>query len=899
MQIIFSEITNKTGPINKTINADGSKSPKANVKDAICRTVRLPIEEFKFYLENIGTESEKAIILGITGHDEIGITTKDNPVAGKISRSKEFFKFCNSDQVGLILLDIDDGSEHGSYTEDEIKTFLKDLFGLLEFSLIGENKSNTICRFERHSGAAGVFKDGKAIGDGYHIYIPVKNPTEELLELIFDWAWLSGLKSYKISATGSVLERSIIDVAVKSPERLVFESDCSVEDPFEVRFRECKFTPGGVIDSELAKIKLEAEIERIYVEQGFSSIAAAKAKYTNEVKKSPEVTKRRKEYIEKETEKLSKTKKISKAAAREIIKKRDNFLLLSSDYIILNDMTEVSVYEILANPSEWHNRNDIRSPFEPDYGPSKAKIFLNDDESVILHSFAHGGQIYRLAHDCLGVLEWIKESDLDEVKYNYETIIANAVLDEDERDEVAAAVQERLGNKLTAIKKKVAAAQKKTVEETVVDGENIVIEPSATHFEIASDLFNKFGKDCVVYGQTLYAFEKTIWKSMPGHAISYKIASTYGHCGKCETKSDYNGIYRTLMEIVSPNRGGYKEKWESAFGIPCANYLWKFDFDKRIIEPVKYLKEHGIRHKIGFEPDFEMPMPMFEAYLRNVANPECLQKLLGLTLCGVMVPKLQQVGVLKGPGGTGKGTITRILTSLYSASRVISMNISSFNNPQAVKDLVDAEIAIIPEADNDGDINNNNRYINLSGFKKATGGDPMRGKVLYHDEFSFTPKTSYLMSMNNWPRINSFHTETSRRLSSFIVEFKREHEEVIFGLEDKIIEHELPAILAWMINGVRKWCEDDSQDIRSFELFNEWRKSVDTVYSFFSEKVIIKKGSKGTLKPVIHEAYKRFCTENGFEPVTSHILYNWLRQNGCREGRVTKGELFLDIELLR
>lgn len=901
MIVTFSEISDNYNSINKTINADGSKSPNASVYSAKGRTVRLELQDFKTYLESLSSQPEKAVILGVTGLEEFEIATKKNMAGNQIARTRDFFKYCNSDQVGLMLLDIDSNSDHGPWSKEEIGGFVGELYKLLEFCLIGENKPFDICRFERESSTAAVFKDGAAVGNGYHIYLPVKNPSEKLIELIFKWAWLSGYQSYLISKDGSVLIRSIIDEAVKMPERLVFESDCTtVSDEFEVKFRECKFIPGGVIDSELAIPVLEAAVNNKVDETVFHSGESAnfsvlKSRFVKEKSLLPEVALRRKKHDEEEAEKIAKLRNIPKAAARSIVEKRRTDFLLSSDYIVLDDYTEAKIYDILTEPSVWNGRSDIRPPGEPEYGESKAKIFVNSDDSVMLHSFAHGGRAYRLAFDCFGVLEWIDKTGKDDVQYEYTSVIAASKLDDDEIERIADALKDKIGSKLPAIRKKITEALEKQTHQVNVEGDRILIDEKAPHIDIALDLFRSFGSDCVIYGQSLYAFEKTIWKSMSGFDILYKIATAYKHCGKCQSQSQYDQIYRSIMTVVAP-KYGYKESWDCDYGVPCANYFWKFDLDNKSIEPVKYTREIGARHKISFEPDFKMRTPMFDAYLHNVVNAECLQKLLGLTLCGVM-PMLQQAGVLKGAGGAGKGTITKILTSMMSQRRVISMGLSDFNRPTAVKDLVDAAIAIIPEADGEGDPSSKRRKINLSGFKKATGGDIMRGKILYFDEFSFTPRTSYLISMNNWPNIDSFHAEISRRLSAFIVEFKIQHKERIFALEEKIIKHELPGVLAWMINGVKKWFDDSAPDAHSLQLFDEWRKSVDTVFEFVTTKVAVKAGGK-LKRAELYRVYKDFCQEHNLEPVSNHTLYDWCRQNGIKEGHGEDGDCFRGIQII-
>jgi len=898
MLITFSEISNNTGSINKTINADGSKSPNAEVYSAKGRTVKMPLSDFKTYLELISTQPEKAVILGVTGLDEFEIVKSGKETGNQIARTKEYFSYCNSNQIGLILLDIDSGTSHGPWNQTEVDLFISRLYELLEFCLIGENKSFDICRFERESSTAAVYKDGKPVGNGYHIYLPVKNPSEKLVELIFQWSFLSGYQAHHVGESGAVYERSIIDKAVRTPNRLVFESDCTVaSDEFEIKFRECKFVPGGVIDAERAEIELSKAVER-FVEDSLvtgsevKSFNNIKEKYLAPIKRQPEVIEKVKAYKSRETDKLASKHKISKAAARAIVERRSAGVITSSDYITLNDGTDVPVYAILIEPGKWDGRSDLRTPFEPEYGKSKAKVFVNDNGSVIINSFAHGGCVFHLKFDYIGLKQWIESTDSEEVRYSYHEMVVDSILDEDEKDQIIDLLRERLKLKTPSIKKKISEATKKVAESIAFDGELPTVEANATHFQIAQHVLREFGDDYVVYGGSLYRFDKTIWNYKTGAELAYKIASSYGHCSRCVKDADYKSILRTLLEIVAPHKG-FREEWEQELGVPCANFFWKFDIENKTIGPVPFTKEIGARYKIGFEPDFNMATPLFDKLLKNVVNPECLQKMLGLTLCGVMTKVLQKVGVMKGVGGAGKGTIFRILKSMLPKNQVTTMTLREFNQPKSRSKLVNAVVAEIPEAD-EGD-----REINLNGFKSATGGDSMTLKFLYKDEFGFTPTTSYLLSMNHWPRINSFHAEISRRLDSFIVEFKQNHgEDVVLLLDQKIIKHELPGVLAWMINGVRMWFEDDSKDPRSQELFNEWRNSVDTIAEFFDACCELAPNLHVKASD-LHKKYLGFCLEKGIEAVSNQVLYRWFESAGCAKKRAKDTNYIQGIQLRR
>jgi hypothetical protein len=92
-------------------------------------------------------------------------------------------------------------------------------------------------RLLRTSTSAGLWRTDtgeKFTGSGgLHVYLPVADGADipRFLRALHDRCWLAGLGWIALSKSGAYLERSIIDVAVGTPERLVFEGEPIIEPP--------------------------------------------------------------------------------------------------------------------------------------------------------------------------------------------------------------------------------------------------------------------------------------------------------------------------------------------------------------------------------------------------------------------------------------------------------------------------------------------------------------------------------------------------------------------------------------------------------------------------------------------------------------------------------------------
>jgi hypothetical protein len=89
--------------------------------------------------------------------------------------------------------------------------------------------------------------------------------------------------------------------------------------------------------------------------------------------------------------------------AREVVRKAikqaetGGFEVLTQhDVMYHNDGSQVTVREVLANPDYYHEM-EMRDPFEPEAGPSKAMLYLKDQrEFPVINCMLHGGSWLRL-----------------------------------------------------------------------------------------------------------------------------------------------------------------------------------------------------------------------------------------------------------------------------------------------------------------------------------------------------------------------------------------------------------------------------------------------------------------------------------------------------------------------
>ena len=259
---------------------------------------------------------------------------------------------------------------------------------------VGPIAAEVVARVIRASTSAGLYNQETderfpATG-GMHLYLLVQD-GEDIPRFLRDLqarAWLAGFGWIMVAGRGALLTRSIVDITVGSPERLVFEGPPQVVAPLAQD--EAERTPvahdGELVDTRAACPPLTGE-EQARVD---AMVKAAKFEAKPEVEKGREAA----------AVELAAKVSIEIEQARATIRASINGEATSWDQLEFDDpaIGVVSVADILDDPDRYHGET-LADPVEgQDYGRGKAKVFANGGGNVIVNSYAHGGCLYRLGH---------------------------------------------------------------------------------------------------------------------------------------------------------------------------------------------------------------------------------------------------------------------------------------------------------------------------------------------------------------------------------------------------------------------------------------------------------------------------------------------------------------------
>jgi hypothetical protein len=391
------------GPLTKSIKLNGtgifSDGADCRMSRGVARRTKITsVEDFASL--TAGLAQNQAWGMGALRDglpDEVTIVTKRKlkqlrPGANAISRTRDYLAY-RPGQPALMPIDFD---SKGMTPE----VFEKLKGGIVEALAMVMPAVTTTARVLRRSTSAGLRRtdtDAEIPGsNSLHLYLVVIDAAdiERALRVLHDRCWLAGLGWIMPSRSGALLERSVIDRLVGDPARLFFEAPPIVSAPLwqDPELRRPVAFAGTLLDTRAALPDLNpVELSRL-----------EKLKAIESARVAPEAAKRHTRYMVEEVAELVATRRLSESAARTIVIKRLDGVLLPD--VVLpwddDDLEGVTVGDVLRDPLEYEGCT-LADPLAryPEYGRGKAKVMIQYDGTPLIHSFAGGTTVYRLLWD--------------------------------------------------------------------------------------------------------------------------------------------------------------------------------------------------------------------------------------------------------------------------------------------------------------------------------------------------------------------------------------------------------------------------------------------------------------------------------------------------------------------
>jgi hypothetical protein len=464
--------TKANGPLTKRIEIiDGkiiSDGAPCRMGRGRAKRVRLSgLEELPALIERLGSDQAPALgALRADLADEVEIATKKElasaPRDGAIARTAANIRYVEG-RPAFGLFDYDTKG-----MPPEIAAKIESIGGFWQALVVvlpPLAAAGYVIRRSTSSGLSNIETSESYPGSsGLHVYIEEVDggDTERFLKTLHDRCWLAGFGWYLVGKAGQLLDRSIIDRSVGRGERLVFEGPPTLVPPLsqDAASRRPEFHPGEPIDTRAACPPLTADEQR--------RVAALKAEFAQRLE--PERKQVREAYLDAEARKLVGHRKgMTLAEARAAVEKRVSGVLLADQILEWDDPdATATVGNVLDHPDAFEGET-LADPIEGvEYGRGKATVMVGRDGIPFIHSFAHGGGVYRLRYDARAIRERIEKAS-DKPERLARCLLA-ADIDPVEEDRIVKEVSKKAGVGIKAVRAKIKEVREERNQRSGADG---------------------------------------------------------------------------------------------------------------------------------------------------------------------------------------------------------------------------------------------------------------------------------------------------------------------------------------------------------------------------------------------------------------------------------------------
>lgn len=367
------------------------------------------------------------------------------------------------------------------------------------------------------------------------------------------------------------------------------------------------------------------------------------------------------------------------------------------------------------------------------------------------------------------------------------------------------------------------------------------------------------------------------------------------HADKCESAAGYRAMLEMLRSRISI--AVTPDAWDAdplVVNTPDATY----DLRRVRRYPPRRADLVTRATAIGASTD---DCPIWKAFLLqimagNADMVDFLQRAAGYCLTGDTSE--QCMFVAYGTGGNGKGVFLNTLKAIIG-TYAQGVQVETFVDrkkggiPNDLAALAGARFVLCSEPDEGAPL--------AEGLiKTVTGQDTVTARFLNREFFDFIPQFKLWMMTNHKPPIKGTDKGIWRRLRlvPFTVSIPKAEQDR--ELANKL-KAEYPAILAWMIDGLKEWRRIGlSPPAAVIEASEQYRQEMDTFAEFLDDRCSVT--SIGTAQNGdVYASYTEWAKDNGLRPrshmwMTSELKKRgFVQREGRKHGRIWEG-FTLDIK---
>lgn len=263
--------------------------------------------------------------------------------------------------------------------------------------------------------------------------------------------------------------------------------------------------------------------------------------------------------------------------------------------------------------------------------------------------------------------------------------------------------------------------------------------------------------------------------------------------------------------------------------------------------------------QIPWEYDIETDCPLFKKFIHETmkGDPELIaviQEVMGY--CLTTETKAEKVIFFYGRGSNGKSVLANIITKMVGSKYVANTSLNELNGTFGLSTILDKLVCISGE-------NEVTAALNTERLKQIASGDRINVNIKCKQQVDYRPICTIIALTNNLPQVNDESHGFFRK--GLIIPFmnlvtkEQQDKDLVHKLEQ-----ELPGILKWSIEGLKRLIQNDYNftESRAIEdTMQKYKEQQKPMNEFIKDCVTSMPGNRVARKQ-IKEAFEQWCTQN-------------------------------------
>jgi P4 family phage/plasmid primase-like protien len=308
-----------------------------------------------------------------------------------------------------------------------------------------------------------------------------------------------------------------------------------------------------------------------------------------------------------------------------------------------------------------------------------------------------------------------------------------------------------------------------------------------------------------------------------------------------------------------------------------------------------------ISRQAGTHYDFQAECPRWRQFLTEVCNRDedmaaFLQRVCGYALTGSVTE--EKLFFMFGTGANGKSVFANIVAAVFGEYAVTVRAALLARDPRGTGSDAEREKARLPGA--------RLALVNETGqadlwddqkVKEITSRERISARYLHQESFDFMPTHKLFIRGNHQPGAMDSSDGFWRRM--VLIGFTRQFSESerVPDLDSRIIDTELPGVLAWMVEGCIRWQHEGLQvPDRMQAAVDAYRRDTDLLGEWLRLHCIISPQAETPVSTLFH-SYERFLRDGNMKPPSRSAFGRQLVSRGYKRRESNSQSLYSGLTL--